>query len=217
VMLLPHGQEGQGPEHSSARMERFLELCARDNMQVCNCSTPAQYFHVLRRQMRGGANGRGTRKPLIIFTPKSILRHPKAVSTFAEITGGGFQEVLAETPRTDVKRVVFCSGKVYYDLLAERDGKSLNNVAIARLEQIYPFAADRVREVLKGYAAEVELVWLQEEPRNMGAWRFVEEYFEGIDRKITYVGRAANSSPATGSKKRHDAEQAEIVTKALTL
>ncbi len=217
VMLLPHGQEGQGPEHSSARMERFLELCARDNMQICNCTTPAQYFHVLRRQMRGGADGRGTRKPLIIFTPKSILRHPKAVSTFGEITGGGFEEVLYEAPNKDVKRIVFCSGKVYYDLVAARDTRALSQIAIARMEQVYPFASEKVKNMLAGYADDVELVWLQEEPRNMGAWRFIEEDFACLGRKIRYVGRAANSSPATGSKKRHDAEQADIVTRSLEL
>ena len=215
VMLLPHGQEGQGPEHSSARMERFLGLCARDNMQVVNCTTPAQYFHVLRRQMRGGADGRGMRKPLIIFTPKSLLRHPRAVSTFDEITGGGFQEVLCETPSPDVKRLVFCTGKVYYDLLAERDKRGVKHVAIARLEQIYPFNDGRVKQILSGFDAQLELVWLQEEPKNMGPWRFINEDFAALGRAITYAGRAANASPAPGSKKRHDAEQQEIIERAL--
>ena len=142
VLLLPHGYEGQGPEHSSARMERFLRLCAENNMQVCNCTTPAQYFHLLRRQMYGGSDRRGMRKPLVLFTPKSLLRHPKAVSTLQEFTAGGFREVIGDDRPADPERVtrdVFCSGKIYYDLLAAREERHAGQVAIVRLEQLYPF------------------------------------------------------------------------------
>ena len=144
VLLLPHGYEGQGPEHSSARIERFLTLCAENNMQVANCTTPAQYFHLLRRQMRGGADRRGMRKPLVIFTPKRLLRHPRATSTFDDLSGGGFREVLDETANVDtgrVQRMVFCSGQIYYDLVAAREEQKADHVAIVRLEQLYPLAA----------------------------------------------------------------------------
>ena len=154
VLLLPHGFEGQGPEHSSARIERFLVLCADNNMQVANCTTPAQYFHLLRRQMYGGADRRGVRKPLVIFTPKSLLRHPKAVSTVAELTSGGFREVLPDTAAIDpeqVTRVVFCSGKIYYDLLAAREARQANHVALVRIEQLYPFAESEANDVLLRY------------------------------------------------------------------
>jgi len=214
VLLLPHGQEGQGPEHSSARLERFLTLCARDNMQVCNCTTPAQYFHLLRRQMREGADMRGKRKPLIIFTPKSLLRHPKAVSSFSELTGGRFHQIYPGAAPKDpakVKRLLFCSGKVYYDLLAAYEATKPETIAIVRVEQIYPFAMDQVRAIMAQYSHAQDLVWVQEEPRNMGAWRFIDEQFA---RGIRYVGREENSSPATGSKKKHDLEQAELVAAA---
>ncbi len=143
VMLLPHGYEGQGPEHSSARIERFLTLCAENNMLVANCTTPAQYFHLLRRQMYGGPDRRGTRKPLVVFTPKSLLRHPRAVSTVHDFTAGGFMEILADAAAADptaVSRVVFCSGKIYYDLLAAREERKADHVALVRVEQLYPFA-----------------------------------------------------------------------------
>ncbi|MDQ6676662.1 MAG: multifunctional oxoglutarate decarboxylase/oxoglutarate dehydrogenase thiamine pyrophosphate-binding subunit/dihydrolipoyllysine-residue succinyltransferase subunit [Acidobacteriota bacterium] len=209
VMLLPHGYEGQGPEHSSARIERFLELCAANNMIVANCTTPAQYFHLLRRQAKLSA-----RKPLIVFTPKSLLRSPKAVSTFADITDGTFREVLPDPIARDVKRIVFSTGKVYYDLLAQREKTGTTQVALVRLEQIYPFAGEQVAEILKAWPEDAELVWCQEEPQNMGAWRFVRELFP---RPVRYVGRAENSSPATGSKKRHDQEQLELAVTAVTL
>ncbi|MDQ6664492.1 MAG: multifunctional oxoglutarate decarboxylase/oxoglutarate dehydrogenase thiamine pyrophosphate-binding subunit/dihydrolipoyllysine-residue succinyltransferase subunit, partial [Acidobacteriota bacterium] len=217
VMLLPHGYEGQGPEHSSARMERFLTLCAQDNMQIVNCTTPAQYFHVLRRQMTSGR-----RKPLVIFTPKSLLRYGKAVSTFEELSSGGFREVLDDTSVDDAARIVFCTGKVYYDLLAAREKQPGSRVALVRMEQVYPFAAEQVEAVLRGHPRSAEVAWVQEEPRNMGAWGFVSDnlqpMLDAIDankRKLRYIGRAESSSPATGSKKRHDQEQAELVKQAL--
>jgi multifunctional 2-oxoglutarate metabolism enzyme len=172
VLLLPHGFEGQGPEHSSARIERFLVLCAGNNMQVANCTTPAQYFHLLRRQMYGGTDRRGVRKPLVVFTPKSLLRHPKAVSTVAELTSGGFREVLTDGAAIDpwqITRVVFCSGKIYYDLLAAREQRQANHVALVRIEQLYPFAESDANDALLRYPLTAEVVWAQEEPRNMGA------------------------------------------------
>jgi multifunctional 2-oxoglutarate metabolism enzyme len=223
VMLLPHGYEGQGPEHSSARIERFLTLAAEQNVQIANCSTPAQYFHLLRRQMRGGADRRGVRKPLVIFTPKRMLRDPRAASTFADLTAGGFREVLDETANLDasrVSRLIFCTGQVYYDLLAARHEQKAEQVAIARIEQLYPFAQERVKDVLLRYPTTCEVMWAQEEARNMGAWRFVAEQMqpllESTRRELRYVGRPESASPATGSLKRHQEEQAEIVREALT-
>jgi 2-oxoglutarate dehydrogenase E1 component len=221
VMLLPHGFEGQGPEHSSARIERYLTLCAENNMQAANCTTPAQYFHLLRRQMYGGVDRRGVRKPLVIFTPKSLLRHPRAVSTVHDLTAGGFQEVLADeaADKAAVSRVVFCSGKVYYDLLAGRDERKAGLVALVRMEQLYPFADAPVAEILAQYAPTAEVVWAQEEPRNMGPWRFLEERIQPLldssGRRIRYVGRPESASPATGSGKRHQQEQSAIVAGAL--
>ena len=223
VLLLPHGFEGQGPEHSSARIERFLVLCAGNNIQVANCTTPAQYFHLLRRQMYGGADRRGTRKPLVIFTPKSLLRHPKAVSTVGELTSGGFREVLAESPAEEsgeITRLVFCSGKIYYDLLAAREAHKANHVALARIEQLYPFAEHDVNDVLLRYPLTAEVVWAQEEPRNMGAWRFVQEQVQPLlaasGRELRYVGRPESASPATGSGKRHQEEQSAITGEAMS-
>jgi 2-oxoglutarate dehydrogenase E1 component len=223
VMLLPHGYEGQGPEHSSARIERFLALCAENNMIVANCTTPAQYFHLLRRQMYGGHDRRGTRKPLVIFTPKSLLRHPRAVSTLHDFTAAGFVEILGDSEVPDanrVSRVVFCSGKLYYELLAGREERKASQVALVRVEQIYPFAADQARDILARYPATAEVVWAQEEPRNIGAWRFMQEQLDPLldatPREVRYVGRPESASPATGSGRRHQQEQSEIVTDALT-
>ena len=221
VMLLPHGYEGQGPEHSSARIERYLTLCAENNMQVCNVTTPAQYFHLLRRQMYGGHDRRGMRKPLVIFTPKSLLRHPRAVSTIHDFTAGGFHEIVGDTVEPGkVERVVFCSGKVYYDLLAARDERKTDHVAFVRVEQLYPFAADQASDVLLRYPSTAEVVWAQEEPRNMGPWRYVREWMQPIldatGRELRYVGRPESASPATGSGRRHQQEQAEIANDALT-
>ncbi len=223
VMLLPHGFEGQGPEHSSARIERFLVLCAGNNIQVANCTTPAQYFHLLRRQMYGGADRRGMRKPLVIFTPKSLLRHHQAVSTVAELTSGGFREVLADGAAIDpeqVTRVVYCSGKIYYDLLAAREAHKAHHVALVRIEQLYPFAESDANDALLRYPLTAEVVWAQEEPRNMGAWRFIEEQLQPLltssGRDLRYVGRPESASPATGSGRRHQEEQAAITDEAMS-
>jgi 2-oxoglutarate dehydrogenase E1 component len=223
VMLLPHGYEGQGPEHSSARIERFLTLCAENNMLVCNVTTPAQYFHMFRRQMYGGHDRRGTRKPLTVFTPKSLLRHPRAVSTLHDFTSGGFIEILCDSLVPDpnrVTRVVFCSGKIYYDLLAAREERKADHVALVRVEQLYPFESGQARDILARYPMTAEVVWAQEEPRNMGAWRFLRDCIQPLlddtSRELRYVGRPESASPATGSGKRHQQEQAEIVNDALT-
>jgi 2-oxoglutarate decarboxylase len=222
VMLLPHSFEGQGPEHSSARIERFLILCAGNNMQVANCSTPAQYFHLLRRQMYGGSDRRGVRKPLVVFTPKSILRHARATSNLSDFTSGGFREVLADAGPVEseqVTRVIFCSGKIYYDLLAAREERKANHVALVRIEQLYPFANTDVNDVLMRYPLTAEVVWAQEEPRNMGPWRFMEEQLQPLlnptGRELQYVGRPESASPATGSGKRHQEEQAAIMAEAM--
>jgi 2-oxoglutarate dehydrogenase E1 component len=222
VLLLPHGFEGQGPEHSSARIERFLILCAGNNMQAVNCTTPAQYFHLLRRQMYGGPDRRGVRKPLVVFTPKSLLRHPKAVSSVAELTSGGFREVLADSgaiEREQVTRVIFCSGKIYYDLLAAREERKAKHVALVRIEQLYPFAETEVNDALMRYPLTAEAVWAQEEPRNMGAWRFIDERLRPLlnpsGRELRYIGRPESASPATGSGKRHQEEQAAIMSEAM--
>jgi multifunctional 2-oxoglutarate metabolism enzyme len=210
VMLLPHGYEGQGPEHSSARMERFLLLCAEENIRVANCSTPAQYFHILRRQMST------ERKPLVLFTPKSLLRSPAAVSSFSELTGSAFRPVIGDTlDPSRVRKVVFCTGKVYYDLAAAREARKIEDVALVRIEELYPFPEQAVQNVLARYGAEVDLIWCQEEPRNMGAWRFVFGFFKGMNKVIHYAGRMKNASPAVGSAKRHAEEQKRLVEDAL--
>jgi len=219
VLLLPHGYEGQGPEHSSARLERFLQLSADDNIQVVNASTPAQYFHILRRQMHGGHDRRGVRKPLIIFTPKRMLRHPKAVSVLDELTSGAFREVIDDTTIDSqrVRRVILCSGQIYYDLAAAREERKSQDIAIARLEQIYPFPGDQLRDLIERYPATADVMWVQEEPRNMGAWRFVQENLQPIlkeNRQVRYAGRAASASPSAGSLKRHQQEQAELIDEA---
>jgi 2-oxoglutarate dehydrogenase E1 component len=216
VMLLPHGYEGQGPEHSSARIERFFVLCAQENIRLANCTTPGQYFHLLRRQARS------ERKPLVVFTPKSLLRHPKAVSSFEDLVTGGFREVINDSgiDPARVTRVVFSSGKVYYDLLAAREKTNAMHIALVRVEQMYPFPEQQINDVLMRYPLTAEIAWVQEEPLNMGAWRFMSDWFAPLlgptRRKLQYIGRAESASPATGSKKRHDQEQAEIVTTALT-
>jgi 2-oxoglutarate decarboxylase len=210
VLLLPHGYEGQGPEHSSARMERFLLLCAEENIRVANCSTPAQYFHILRRQMTTA------RKPLVLFTPKSLLRSPVAVSSFNELTGSSFRPVIGDTlDPSRVRKVVFCTGKVYYDLVAARESRKMEDVALVRVEQLYPFPEQNIVDVLGRYSTAVDLIWCQEEPRNMGAWRFMFGYFKGLDRVIHYAGRMKNASPAAGSGKRHAEEQKRLIEDAL--
>ena len=221
VMLLPHGFEGQGPEHSSGRLERFLQMCAEDNWQVANCSTPANYFHILRRQMQ-----RDFRKPLIIMTPKSLLRHKLCVSKTADFTdGSSFHRVLGDASNLSkkVKRVVICSGKVYYDLLEMREKAGVNDIALVRLEQFYPFPDKPLAAELAKYP-NADVVWCQEEPENQGAWFFVDRRIEKVltDAKHKagrpiYVGRAAAAAPATGSLKQHNNEQAALVSQALML
>ncbi len=211
VMLLPHGYEGQGPEHSSARLERFLSLCAEDNIQVINATTPAQYCHALRRQVK-----RDFRKPLIVMTPKSLLRHKQAVSQAEEFVSGQFREVLDDIVDADkVRRVVLCSGKVYYDLLDRREkaGKT-RDVALVRLEQLYPWPVDALRATLARYRNAREWVWAQEESQNMGAWTFVAPRLQEF-KPFEYVGRDASASPATGSHAVHDREQQELVEAAI--
>ena len=221
VMLLPHGYEGQGPEHSSARPERFLQLCAQDNMQVANCTTPANYFHLLRRQMH-----RNFRKPLVVFTPKSLLRHKLAVSKAADFQGEShFMRILSDpwAPKDeDVKRLVLCTGKVAYDLMEARNAAGDANTAIVRLEQLYPFPGDPLTIRLKRMANLETVVWAQEEPKNNGAWSFVEPFIEeslanagGKVARPLYAGRSAAASPATGLMKRHQTEQAALIAETL--
>ena len=213
VMNLPHGYEGQGPEHSSARLERFLTLCAEGNMQVIYPTTPAQYFHALRRQMKNNP-----RKPLIVMTPKSLLRHPMATSTVGELTSGRFEPVLHDVATSeDVQRVVLTSGKVYYDLRQARD-KANAKVAVLRLEQFYPFPQPMLAEALRGYPNATEVVWVQEEPRNMGAWPFLNERLQSViagTQKLRYVGRPLAAAPATGSHHRHEEQQKALVDAAI--
>jgi 2-oxoglutarate dehydrogenase E1 component len=216
TMLLPHGYEGQGPEHSSARLERYLQLCAENNMQVCYPTTPAQYFHMLRRQVR-----QEIVRPLIVMTPKSLLRLPAASSTMDELETGGFQPVLDDTRitgRENVKRIVLCSGKVFYDLDAGREDADNLRAAVVRLEQFCPFPAARLKEIFASYPNAAQLFWTQEEPKNMGGWTFVESRLrEILPREMTlrYVGRAPSASPATGSYAIHELEQRKIVGEAL--
>jgi 2-oxoglutarate decarboxylase len=218
TMLLPHGYEGQGPEHSSARLERFLQLCAENNLQVCYPTTPAQYFHLLRRQVRPGME-----RPLVVITPKSLLRLPAAASALDDFTQGGFQPLIDDAEIANaaaVERLVMCSGKVYYDLAEARKKQGADRVAILRLEQFYPFPQARLQEVLAKYPQARELVWAQEEPKNMGGWTFVEprlQEFTPGGRRPVYVGRVASASPATGSYAIHQAEQARLVSEALSV
>ncbi len=220
VMLLPHGQEGGGPEHSSARLERYLQLCADHNMQVVNCTTPAQYFHLLRRQMRGGADRRGLRKPLIVMTPKSLLRHPKVVSTIGELASGVFQPVLDDAAAADpggIRRILVCSGKIYYELLAARQARQAADTAIVRIEQLYPFPEAEFAAVLHRYRHASQVVWAQEEPRNMGAWAFARGYITPMleaRHVIGYAGRPESASPAPGLIKQHQREQADLIEQA---
>jgi 2-oxoglutarate dehydrogenase E1 component len=217
VLLLPHGYEGQGPEHSSARLERYLQLCAEDNIQVANCTTPAQFFHLLRRQMK-----RDFRKPLAVMTPKSLLRHRLAVSSVTDLAEGSFREVLDDPATPDPRHVthlLLCSGKVYYDLLAERERRGTNAAAIVRVEQLYPFPDEELIEVLSRYVQATDVAWVQEEPRNMGAWGFMHERLPALLRPgqmLRYVGRGEQAAPAVGSQKLHQQEQAALLAEALT-
>ena len=210
VMLLPHGYEGQGPEHSSARLERYLQLCAQENVTVANCTTPASFFHLLRRQVH-----LQVRKPLVVMSPKSLLRAAECVSTLDDLATGSWQRVLDdEVDPAGVRRVVFCSGKVFYELREARG--EATDVALVRLEQLYPFPAAEIRTLLHKYR-EVDVVWCQEEPRNMGAWPMMDEWLGGVlvGAPPRYVGRAPSASPATGSKKRHVVEQRALIAEAL--
>ena len=220
VMLLPHGFEGQGPEHSSARLERYLQACADNNLRVVNITTPANFFHALRRQIHNK-----DRKPLIVMSPKSLLRHKMAVSKLSEFTGENFKTLIPETHKLSaddkIRRVVLCSGKVYYDLIEAREASKINDVAIIRLEQLYPFPAQELTIELKKYK-NAEIIWCQEEPKNMGAWKFVDDLIEEVlveskykNSRAKYVGRIASASPATGYGSYHSREQKKLIDEAL--
>ena len=232
VMLLPHGYEGQGPEHSSARLERYLQLCANDNLQIMNCTTPANYFHALRRQMH-----RDFRKPLIIMTPKSLLRNKYCVSNLEDFSKeNSFHRVMwdhALDPKTkgfiklkkntEIKKVVFCSGKVYFDLLDAREKLKKDDVVLFRIEQLYPFPAKSLVKEIKPYALNAKFFWCQEEPKNMGAWFSVRDYIQWTldtikakNNEISYIGRSPDASPATGYAKRHLSEQQEIINEVFS-
>ena len=214
VMLLPHGYEGQGPEHSSARMERFLQQCAENNIQVVNTTTPANQFHVLRRQLK-----HSFRKPLICFTPKKLLRYPSCVSTANDFASATFQEVIDDKTANSksAKKVVFCTGKIFYDLIEAKEKSGTGDIAIIRLEQLYPFPIKQVNELLIKYKNAKDYCWVQEEPENMGAWAFIIRMFmkytetQGIPLK--YIGRSEGASPATGFAKSHAQQQQAIINK----
>jgi 2-oxoglutarate dehydrogenase E1 component len=215
TLLLPHSLEGQGPDHSSGRIERYLQLCAEDNIRVALPTTPASYFHLLRRQALSSK-----KKPLVVFTPKSLLRHRAAVSAVADFTTGTFQPLLPDPERLDpagVTRVLLCSGKVYYDLVQARADRKLTNTAIIRLEQLYPLPVDEVKAALAGYPNATDMVWVQEEPANQGAWSFIAlNLLEGLDGvPLRRVSRPAAAAPAVGSLKMHEAQQAAILDAAL--
>lgn len=209
VLYLPHGYEGQGPEHSSGRIERFLVLAAQNNMQIVNCTTPANLFHLLRRQVH-----RPFRKPLVLFTPKSLLRHPACVSSIEELTRGRFQEVIDDTSADPLKveRVVFTSGKVFYELIEEREKLKNDRIAIIRIEQIYPYPEEQIRAIVEKYSNASRFVWVQEEPANMGAWPFIVRHFKEND--LLMVARPESGSPATGSSQLHHLRQRKIIEKA---
>jgi len=215
VMTLPHGYEGQGPEHSSARLERFLQLCAEDNMQVANLTTPAQYYHALRKQIL-----QEKRKPLIIMSPKSLLRHPMAVCNVDELGNGKFMPFIADDidSKDSIERLIICSGKVYFDILKTLEEKSDKNVAVARLEQFYPFPNNDISQALDSYKSLKEIVWCQEEPKNMGGWTFVCSRLSGLlsdGQELIYAGRQSSASPAAGQKKIHEAEQKKLIVTAI--
>jgi 2-oxoglutarate dehydrogenase E1 component len=217
VMLLPHGMEGQGPEHSSARLDRFLNLSVHDNWQVVNLTTPAQFFHALRRQVL-----RPYRKPLIVMSPKSLLRHPLATSPLSEFTNGGFQYIIPDTSITDPKKirhVLLCTGKVYYDLLAAREERKRDDVAIIRIEQLFPLRKDDLIKCLADVPHGTPVTWVQEEPKNMGAWPYMNRELPPILKGSfpwSVVSRPLSSSPATGSATRHKREQARLMDEAFT-
>ena len=208
VMLLPHGYEGMGSEHSSGRLERFLQLCAEENLQIANCTVPGNYFHLLRRQIK-----REFRKPLVVFTPKKLLRYPRASSSISEFTSGGFREVIDDSNTIDTDLVVFCSGKFYYDLLESKEELSLMNMAIVRLEQLYPFPTNQVEELILKYGKDTTYIWAQEEPENMGAWSFILRFWSF--GPIQCCARHSSASPASGSPKVHEIRHKEIIDKVM--
>jgi 2-oxoglutarate dehydrogenase E1 component len=220
VMLLPHGYEGQGPEHSSARLERFLQLCAEGNIQVCNLTSPSNYFHVLRRQAH-----RITKKPLVVMAPKSLLRHPMATSDAASLTSDTFAPILPATSGEDAVCHVLCSGKVYYDLMAAIKDADASGVAVTRVEQFYPYPEEQLRAELERFSSAERVVWLQEEPKNMGAWTFLSPWISRLLREtrgdseveLTYVGRQASASTATGSASQHAETQDGLLKEVLSM
>jgi 2-oxoglutarate dehydrogenase E1 component len=217
TLFLPHGFEGQGPEHSSARLERFLQLCAELNMRVWVPTTPAQFFHLLRDQIM-----RRFRRPLVVMTPKSLLRHPLSTSKNADFASAGLETVLPESDELDagsVRRVVLCSGKVYFDLLATRRERGIGDIAIMRVEQLYPFPRRRLAELLAPYAHASEVVWCQEEPRNQGAWYQIQHHLRAIkhgEQTLGYAGRPPSASPACGYARLHTAQQQALIDTALS-
>jgi 2-oxoglutarate dehydrogenase E1 component len=217
VLMLPHGYEGQGPEHSSARLERFLQLCAQNNIQVCVPSTPAQMFHMLRRQML-----RPYRKPLIIMSPKSLLRHKASVSSLDDLSNGGFKTVIGEVDPidpNDVSRVAACSGRIYFDLIAARQERKLDNIAVVRVEQLYPFPKEQFTQELKRYPNAKEVVWTQEEPQNQGAWYQIQHHLRACmspAQELSYAGREASASPAVGYLAKHIEQQKTLIDTALS-
>jgi len=209
VMLLPHGYEGMGSEHSSGRMERFLQLCAEENMQICNCTTPANYFHLLRRQLK-----RDFRKPLVVFSPKKLLRYPKAVSSLSDMAKGRFQEVIDDTSvkSKDVDTVIFCSGKIYYDILEQKEALGTGeNIAIVRVEQLYPLPKVQLDAIVKKYGEKCKFIWAQEEPENMGAWSYMLRMYRTVHLDV--IARAASGSPAAGSPRIHEQRQHKLMSK----
>jgi len=214
VLLLPHGMHGQGPEHSSARLERYLQACAEDNIQVAFPSTPASYFHILRRQAL-----RPIKKPLILMTPKGLLRDPRCTSPVADLEKGCFEEILPDpTAPKNVKRVILCTGKVYFDLADHRKANKIDDTAIIRIEQLYPLHEKKLAAIVAPYAKAEKFVWCQEESQNMGAWSFMEPRLRKLfNRDFLYAGRDASASTATGSHAIHDLEQLELVNQAFSL
>ena len=215
VMLLPHGYGDMGSEHSSGRIERFLQQCADNNIQIANCTTPANHYHLLRRQIK-----RNFRKPLIVFTPKKLLRYPKAVSTLDELASGSFQEVI-DYPHGDVKKtktVAFCSGKIYYDVLEqmEEQGKG-EQVALVRLEQLYPFPEKQILEVIAKYGKDKKFLWLQEDPENMGAWSFIMKKTRNFEVRFDVISRADSGSPASGSSIASKLRHQNLINELLTM
>jgi 2-oxoglutarate dehydrogenase E1 component len=210
VMLLPHGYEGQGPEHSSARPERFLQLCANNNMQVVNCSTPANFYHVLRRQLK-----RKFRIPLVVMTPKSLLRHPQCVSSIEDFMEPGFKALIddGKAEAKKVRKVLLCSGKLYFDLLEHSEKEKVTDVAIVRIEQLYPLPEKQLKSIFDKYK-KASFAWVQEEPMNMGAWMHIGRYELPFTPK--YIGRGSSASPASGFKKTSDAEMKAIIEEAFS-